>query len=455
MSPAGGPVAAAAHAGTLAGMAGHGRAHLRVVTCVLMPCPAAHPSQRSIARGQLCSAAPWGPPHSHLGAPPPGVCAAAGFGYSEEWVGEFMRQTGTTSQVQVGAAQGRLCPRAPFPAAARVVLHACSDLCLPAWCRAPCACPAVALACVVLPGLGSAVPDSPECWLAHSLASPSALARPEAAPRKSVSSWSPAAKCQPGGLGVGSAACPPPTPRSQTPVKPWSNPSQTCALVALQICTKFAPLPWRQTPGSLVGACRKSLQRLGVPKVALYIQHVRGRRWRRPYHASSGRWLRHTCLQCSRRPGGALEAAFAGATGCALLRMRRRGAVPALCLPPFSPSSCLPALSCAACVLELLPGGSHADSCAWQACRACGMHSVTDGLSASCPFHARTRRGVCPSALQWPGECLDRFYCSPAAGMRVAWQSRHLPTCRRSLSIAVSDSIRLSSSRLLPQRLLQ
>lgn len=52
----------------------------------------------------------------------------------------------------------------------------------------------------------------------------------------------------------------------------WSPPPNPCFQV--QICTKFAPLPWRQTPGSLVGACRKSLQRLGVPKVALYIQHV-------------------------------------------------------------------------------------------------------------------------------------------------------------------------------------
>ncbi|PSC75376.1 Aldo keto reductase [Micractinium conductrix] len=43
-----------------------------------------------------------------------------------------------------------------------------------------------------------------------------------------------------------------------------------------QICTKFAPLPWRQTPGSLVGACKKSLGRLGVDQVALYIQHWPG-----------------------------------------------------------------------------------------------------------------------------------------------------------------------------------
>lgn len=42
------------------------------------------------------------------------------------------------------------------------------------------------------------------------------------------------------------------------------------------LCTKFAPLPWRQTPGSLVGACRKSLARLGVDQVDLYIQHWPG-----------------------------------------------------------------------------------------------------------------------------------------------------------------------------------
>ncbi|KAL4437084.1 hypothetical protein ABPG75_004223 [Micractinium tetrahymenae] len=51
---------------------------------------------------------------------------------------------------------------------------------------------------------------------------------------------------------------------------------QTGTTSQVQICTKFASLPWRQTPGSVVGACRKSLQRLGVPKVALYIQHWPG-----------------------------------------------------------------------------------------------------------------------------------------------------------------------------------
>lgn len=42
------------------------------------------------------------------------------------------------------------------------------------------------------------------------------------------------------------------------------------------IGTKFAPLPWRQTPGSLVGACKKSLNRLGLQKTGLYIQHWPG-----------------------------------------------------------------------------------------------------------------------------------------------------------------------------------
>ena len=42
------------------------------------------------------------------------------------------------------------------------------------------------------------------------------------------------------------------------------------------IGSKFAPLPWRQTPNSLVGACRKSLARLGQEKMGLYIQHWPG-----------------------------------------------------------------------------------------------------------------------------------------------------------------------------------
>lgn len=43
-----------------------------------------------------------------------------------------------------------------------------------------------------------------------------------------------------------------------------------------QIATKFAPLPWKQTPESLVQACRASLQRLDQKKVALYMQHWPG-----------------------------------------------------------------------------------------------------------------------------------------------------------------------------------
>jgi aryl-alcohol dehydrogenase-like predicted oxidoreductase len=42
------------------------------------------------------------------------------------------------------------------------------------------------------------------------------------------------------------------------------------------IATKFAPLPWRQTPGSLVAACEASCRRLGVKKVGLYLQHWPG-----------------------------------------------------------------------------------------------------------------------------------------------------------------------------------
>lgn len=42
------------------------------------------------------------------------------------------------------------------------------------------------------------------------------------------------------------------------------------------ICTKYAPQPWRFTADSVVGACKASLSRLGVPNVALYIQHWPG-----------------------------------------------------------------------------------------------------------------------------------------------------------------------------------
>ena len=42
------------------------------------------------------------------------------------------------------------------------------------------------------------------------------------------------------------------------------------------VATKFAPLPWRQTPDSLVDACKASLQRLGINKMGLYIQHWPG-----------------------------------------------------------------------------------------------------------------------------------------------------------------------------------
>lgn len=44
----------------------------------------------------------------------------------------------------------------------------------------------------------------------------------------------------------------------------------------VEIATKFAPLPWRQTPGSLVSACEASLRRLGIAKMGLYMQHWPG-----------------------------------------------------------------------------------------------------------------------------------------------------------------------------------
>lgn len=42
------------------------------------------------------------------------------------------------------------------------------------------------------------------------------------------------------------------------------------------IATKYAPLPWRQRPADVVLACEKSLQRLQVEKVGLYMQHWPG-----------------------------------------------------------------------------------------------------------------------------------------------------------------------------------
>lgn len=43
-----------------------------------------------------------------------------------------------------------------------------------------------------------------------------------------------------------------------------------------EIATKFAPQPWRHTPESVVDACKASLARLQLPKVALYMQHWPG-----------------------------------------------------------------------------------------------------------------------------------------------------------------------------------
>ncbi|KAK9904950.1 hypothetical protein WJX75_006301 [Coccomyxa subellipsoidea] len=42
------------------------------------------------------------------------------------------------------------------------------------------------------------------------------------------------------------------------------------------IATKFAPLPWRFTSKSVVSACRASLDRLGIEKAGLYMQHWPG-----------------------------------------------------------------------------------------------------------------------------------------------------------------------------------
>ena len=43
-----------------------------------------------------------------------------------------------------------------------------------------------------------------------------------------------------------------------------------------QVATKVAPLPWRQTRGSVVEACKASLARLQLPAVQLYNQHWPG-----------------------------------------------------------------------------------------------------------------------------------------------------------------------------------
>ena len=43
-----------------------------------------------------------------------------------------------------------------------------------------------------------------------------------------------------------------------------------------QVATKFAPLPWRNSRGAVVDACRASLGRLQLPRMQLYIQHWPG-----------------------------------------------------------------------------------------------------------------------------------------------------------------------------------
>ncbi|KAJ9522698.1 hypothetical protein QJQ45_019899 [Haematococcus lacustris] len=44
----------------------------------------------------------------------------------------------------------------------------------------------------------------------------------------------------------------------------------------VQIATKFAPLPWRLTAGSVPTAAKASLERLGLAKMSLYMQHWPG-----------------------------------------------------------------------------------------------------------------------------------------------------------------------------------
>jgi len=52
--------------------------------------------------------------------------------------------------------------------------------------------------------------------------------------------------------------------------------TETNSKNSLKIATKFAPLPWRQSPESLVDAAKASLGRLGLESMALYIQHWPG-----------------------------------------------------------------------------------------------------------------------------------------------------------------------------------
>ena len=46
-----------------------------------------------------------------------------------------------------------------------------------------------------------------------------------------------------------------------------------CDVGQLHVATKFAPLPWRQTPESVVEACKASAERLGVSQIPLYQIH--------------------------------------------------------------------------------------------------------------------------------------------------------------------------------------
>src|SRR5512144_957433 len=49
--------------------------------------------------------------------------------------------------------------------------------------------------------------------------------------------------------------------------------SETNTRDQIVLATKFAPLPWRLSPGRLLHALRESLNRLGLPQVDLYQIH--------------------------------------------------------------------------------------------------------------------------------------------------------------------------------------
>ena len=59
--------------------------------------------------------------------------------------------------------------------------------------------------------------------------------------------------------------------RSERLVNQFMHETQTCDQIVL--ATKFAPLPWRLSPGRLLHALRESLNRLGLSRVDLYQIH--------------------------------------------------------------------------------------------------------------------------------------------------------------------------------------